>query len=295
MPNRLGLLCASAALLGAACGGPSAGGEGGRPVVVAAFYPLEFAAARIGGTAVEVKGLTPPGAEPHDLELTSGQVRDLAETDLVLYVGGGFQPALEDAVAGIDDSRKLDVLEARELMQGEGEEGDDAADPHVWLDPTRLAEIADEIAARLSEVDPGNAELFSDNAAQLREDLRELDEDFADGLRDCRSKEIVTSHEAFGYLAARYGIDQVGISGIDPEAEPSAERLAEIAELVEERGVDTIFFEELAPPDLAETLARETGAQTAVLSPLETAPERGDYLDAMRANLERLREALDCV
>ena len=121
-----------------------------------------------------------------------------------------------------------------------------------------------------------------------------MDREFAEGLKSCRSRDLVTSHAAFGYLAARYDLKQVSISGIDPEAEPSPARLAEIAAFVEDHHISTIFFEELAPPDLAEALARETGARTDVLSPLETTPEQGDFLDEMRRNLERLRKGLDC-
>jgi zinc transport system substrate-binding protein len=167
-------------------------------------------------------------------------------------------------------------------------------DPHVWLDPSILDSIADQMAARLSELDPDHTEMFSGNAERLQSDLRELDEEFSRGLANCRSREIVTSHAAFGYLAARYDLKQVSISGIDPEAEPTPAKLAEVATFVKEHHITTIFFEELAPPDLAQTLARETGAHTDVLSPLETPPDNGDYLSEMRLNLKRLETALDC-
>jgi zinc transport system substrate-binding protein len=273
--------------------GEEASGEQ-RTEVVAAFYPLAFAADRIGGDCVSVRNLTPPGVEPHDLELTPDGVEAIAEADLVVYVGGGFQPAVEDALAGLDSTRQFDALVGEDLLQGENEEGEQAADPHIWLDPLILDSIADETAARLSELDPDRAEMFSENAARLQSELRQLDEEFSTGLAHCRSHEIVTSHAAFGYLAARYDLEQVSISGIDPEAEPTPARLAEVATFVQEHHVTTIFFEELAPPDLAETLARETGARTDVLSPLETPPEQGDYLSEMRLNLKRLESALDC-
>ncbi|HWL64635.1 MAG TPA: metal ABC transporter substrate-binding protein [Actinomycetota bacterium] len=271
-------------MLLAACG---AGGAevSDRPRVVAAFYPLEFAAQRIGGQAVDVTGLTPAGVEPHDLELASDQIRAIAAADLVVYLGDGFQPALEDALSDVDDARRLDALDA---VDGS------TRDPHVWLDPTLLAQITNEIAARLSEVDPDHVDLFEANAQDLSGDLMDLDRELSTGLRDCEARDLVTSHEAFGHLAMRYQLHQVGISGIDPEAEPSPQRLAEVARFVEANDVRTIFFEELAPPDLAETLARETGAEIAILSPLETAPGTGDYIDTMRLNLERLRRALRC-
>ena len=256
-----------------------------RPLVVAAFYPLEFAAAQVGGEAVEVTALTPTGVEPHDLELSARQVRDLADADLIVYLGG-FQPALDDALADMDPARTFDAL-AADVPPGEN-------DPHVWLDPTLLAGIAERLAEQLGAIEPSRSDDFITNASELRSGLMQLDREFERGLTDCSSRKLVTSHEAFGYLAARYDLQQVGISGIDPEAEPSPQRLAEVARFVEDNDVHTIFFEELAPPDLAETLATETGAQIDMLSPLETAPRSGDYLDAMRLNLLRLERGLGC-
>ncbi|MGH2818550.1 MAG: metal ABC transporter substrate-binding protein [Actinomycetota bacterium] len=286
------LVCA--ALTAVSCGGTSESGDSDdrRPHVVAAFYPLAFAAGGVGGDAVRVDSLTPGGVEPHDLELSSGQVRDIAEADLVVYLGHGFQPAVEDVVASLDASRRFDALEGKSLLPGV-EEGEQT-DPHIWLDPTIMATIADQIAARLGALDPGGTDGYESNAEALKKELLELDRDYSDVLSNCRSNEFVTSHAAFGYLAARYRLRQTSIAGVDPEGEPSPGRLAEVALFVEEHAVTTIFFEELAPPDLAETLARETGARAEVLSPLETPPERGDYLDVMRTNLDKMREALGC-
>lgn len=287
-----------------ACGGSDRPANMGSPRVIAAFYPLQFVAEQVGGDAVDVAGLTPSGVEPHDLELSARQIRDLGEADVVFYIGEGFQPALEDALGGLDESVRFDALEGQDLTKDfedehaeeehEEDHEESGTDPHVWLDPTRLAAIAAELADRLGELDPDNARLFDRNAADLSEELRRLDQEYSDGLGDCPSREFVTSHSAFGYLAARYDLEQVSISGIDPEGEPSPRRLAEVADFVEEHDVSTIFFEELAPPNVAETLARETGAITDVLSPLESTPEEGDYLTVMSSNLDRLRSALDC-
>jgi zinc transport system substrate-binding protein len=303
--RALSPLCVCALLLlGGACGvgGSEAGSGEGRVSVVASVYPLEFVLERVGGDAIQVEGLTATGVEPHDLELSSSQIVDLVEADLVVYVGGGFQPALEDALQDVESARQLDVLAGRDLIQGaegHGHEEDEAhaegeEDPHVWLDPSLLAAITEEVGTRLAELDPTRAATYETNAEALSEELIGLDGDFETGLAHCKSREFVTSHAAFGYLASRYGLEQVSVSGIDPEAEPSPQRLAEVARFVDEHDVRVIFFEELAPADLAETLARETGATTDVLATLETAPEEGDYVDAMRSNLERLRGALGC-
>ncbi|MDQ3983460.1 MAG: metal ABC transporter substrate-binding protein [Actinomycetota bacterium] len=275
------------ALVTASCAGVGsrpAASEGGPPLVVGAVYPLVFAAESVGGGFVDVESLTSPGVEPHDLELTASQVATLSEADLVVFLGGGFQPAVEDVLSGSDGARVLDVLA-----------GESTGDPHVWLDPTLMSEIVAGVARRLSEIDPRDADVYRANAAQLERRLQELDREFRAGLASCRTREIVTSHDAFGYLAARYDLEQISISGIDPEAEPSPGRLAEVARFVERHDVDTIFFEELVSPDVAETLAQETGARTAMLSPLESQPRSGTYVDAMRANLDALRKALDCV
>ena len=295
MLRRLVGLAVVGVMLLSGCGGSDAsGGAQDRPLVIAAFYPLQFAVQEIGRSEIEVRSLTPSGVEPHDLELSSGQVRELADADLIVYLGEGFQPALEDALEGLDRELQFDALEGEDLMSGGNEEGETGPDPHVWLDPSMFSPLVRQLAERLSDIDPANAETFAHDASLLEEELAALDREFAEGLKSCRSRDLVTSHAAFGYLAARYDLKQVSISGIDPEAEPSPARFAEIAAFVEDHHISTIFFEELAPPDLAEALARETGARTDVLSPLETPPEQGDFLDEMRRNLERLRKALDC-
>jgi len=311
--TRVLALLLSVSLLLVGCGNDRAtsgtGSEAGTeaPLVVAAFYPLEFVAERVAGEHADIAGLTPAGVEPHDLELTARQIRTLLEADLLLYVGQGFQPAVEDLIDQVE-GEKLDVLAGSELIPGtddhDDEHGDEHGDedghedgefdPHVWLDPTRVAQIARAVEQRLSVVDPDNSADFKQNADALVAELEALDQEFTAGLAQCDRREIVTSHSAFGYMVARYDLEQHGISGLDPESEPSPQRLAEVASLVREEGVTTIFFETLLPPDLAETIARETGTKTAVLDPLESEPESGDYLSAMRANLGALRAALDC-
>jgi zinc transport system substrate-binding protein len=291
----LGAIAVFAVVTGGCGTGSSAAGDGS-PAVVAAFYPLAFAAEGVGGDLVEVEDLTAPGVEPHDLELSADQVRSLSEADLIVFLGKGFQPAVEDAVAGLDDSRTLDVLEG-DLLQSVADEepnGDAQVDPHVWLDPSLMTTIVDEVADRLGDIDPGHRRIYEGNAEELNARLVALDRDFSEALTSCVTRDIVTSHDAFGYLAARYDLNQVSVSGIDPETEPSPTRLAEVARFVQEHDVSTIFFEELVSPDVAQTIAAETGAQTAMLSPLESKPESGEYVDAMEANLVALTEALDC-
>ncbi len=263
----------------AGCGGDADAG-GGETEVVAGFYPLAFAAERIGGEGAEVTNVTPAGAEPHDLELSVRDVERVRSADLVLYAGGDFQPALEEA-AGSAEGEAVDVLEGLDLREG---------DPHVWLDPLRFAQVAKRIGAALE--DPGGAR-------RLVSELVELDNEYRAGLADCARRELVTGHDAFGYLAERYRLEVIPIAGVSPEAEPSPRELERIAALVRDRGVTTVFVEPLLSPEVAETVAREAGAETAVLNPLEGLTEeqleRGeDYLSVMRTNLEALREGLEC-
>lgn len=283
----------------AACQGPADGSDDGRLSVVASFYPVAFAAERIGGGCVEVTDLTPPGVEPHDLELTPDGVAAIASADVVLYLGGGFQPGVEDAI-GEAEGTTVDLLASvPTIPNAEEEEDAPAVDPHVWLDPARFATIASEVEAALAEAGAEASCDVEGRALELQTELEALDERFRDGLADCELDVFVTSHAAFGYLADAYGLRQAAIAGLEPETEPNPRRLAEIAELVRREHVEVIFTEELVAPDVAETVARETGARTDVLATIEglTDEERSsgdDYLRLMERNLGALRDALRC-
>jgi len=268
-----------------------------------AFYPLQWVAEEVGGAAVNVESLTPPGAEPHDLELTPQDVAAIGTADLVVYLAN-FQSAVDEAVEQEAADTSFDAAEHTLLdltytpiEEGEEHADEQGIDPHFWLDPMRLADVADALAERLGELDPDGVDTFTANAGHLRASLDELDTDFAEGLAACESTDIVTSHNAFGYLAEAYGLTQVGITGLTPEEEPSAGDLAEVADFVEENDVRTIYYETLVSPAIAEAVAAETGAKTAVLDPLEglTDQSRGsDYLEVMRSNLDNLRAGQQC-
>jgi zinc transport system substrate-binding protein len=299
-PVREGIKLLLSALLLAACG--ASGGTAGPPStsrVVASFYPLAFAAEAVGGREAVVTNLTPAGVEPHDIELTSSQVVAVSEADVLVYAGRGFQPAVETLAPEVGDGA-LDVLAGQGLQESapasrelpDNEAG--ALDPHVWLDPKRMAAITTAIAERLARVDPDSSGAYRRRARALRADLRALDRRLARGLARCDRREIVTSHEAFGYLAARYDLAQIGIAGLEPESEPSPQRVADVTEFARTHDVTTTFFERLVSPRVAETIAAEAGLRTAVLDPLESPPEDGDYFDAMAENLESLRAALRC-
>jgi zinc transport system substrate-binding protein len=275
------LICAMLLVCAAGCRGGSAASSA-KETVVASFYPLAYAAEEVGNGGIDVENLTPAGAEPHDLEVSPQDVAAIREADLVLLLGDGFQPQLEDAAG--TDKNVLRLLDTPGLgLHPDG-------DPHVWLDTIRYAKIVGRIGQALHEPDA---------AARLQARLRDLDREYRTGLAHCERREIVTSHEAFGYLAERYGLEQVAITGLSPEVEPEPAKLQHVVELVRERDVTTIYFETLVSPRIAETVARETGARTAVLNPIEGLTKnevsKGEnYFSLMRTNLRSLREGLGC-
>jgi zinc transport system substrate-binding protein len=284
----LALLAVSLAGCGGADGGVT-GGESRNTSVVAAFYPLYFAAERIGGGELDVRNLTPPGAEPHDHELSARDVEAVRSADYVVYLGSGFQPALEDAVDDAD-GEPVDVLQGLRLLEAGSSEEELDFDPHVWLDPLRFAQIVLRIGDALGR---------ADQASALAGELRDLHDEYREGLERCDRREIVASHAAYGYLAQRYGLEQIPLTGLSPEAEPTARDLERVVRKVEESRATTVFFETLVSPRLAETIARESGARTVELNPIEGLSEdeleRGEnYVSLMRANLDVLRQALGC-
>lgn len=307
-PWALGALTAATIALAGCGSGPGAPSD--RPVrIVAGFYPLQYVAEQVGGDRATVSSLTQPGAEPHDLELSPRQVATIVDANLVVYLRG-FQPAVDEAVALEAKHSSLDVGTSVPLLDAaeEGHQHDpaeDAApsalddepatttDPHLWLDPTRLATVGKALANRLAEVDPEGAAGYHARAAELTTKLTRLDHEYRTGLARCERREIVVSHAAFGYLAERYDLDQVALS-ISPEGEPTPQRLAEVAHEAREHDATTIFFESLVSPRVAQAIAGEVGAATAVLDPIEGPPDGSDYLGAMRANLHVLKPALGC-
>ena len=285
-------IVALATAIGLSGGGASAGADG-RTTVVASFFPLADAAEHVGGRRVSVRNLTPPGTEPHDLELSTRAVDELDGADLAIVLGDDFQPAVEDAARRRDGA----TLVALDALSGRVR----ADDPHVWLDPARMVTIVDAVATRLARVDPVHARTYRARADRYNTQLRALDGEYRDGLSQCSNRVIVTSHDAFGYLASAFHLDTRAVSGLSPDAEPDARKLGELADLARTKSVTTIFSEEFVSPRVARTVAREAGGlRVRVLNPLEGLSTRqqrsgADYLSVMRANLRILRRALGCV
>jgi zinc transport system substrate-binding protein len=261
-------------------------GAASRESVVASFYPIAWTAQEVGGDRISVTNLTPAGAEPHDLELTPDQIDEVLDARVVFELGRGFQPAVEQAA----DQRNHSAVQL--LPRG-------TTDPHVWLDPVRMGAIVRTVQRELTRADPKGRAVYARNAERVLGELDDLDSRYRDGLADCERNVIVTAHDAFGHLAKRYGLQQEGVAGISPDAEPDAKRIAQLADLVQRDGITTVFTEELVSPRIARTLAREAGVRTETLNPLEGLTDRelrrgDDYVSVMDTNLSKLERALDC-
>jgi zinc transport system substrate-binding protein len=268
---------------------------------------MEYLAKEIGGDHISVSGLTKPGVEPHDLEISPRQTAELSDADMILYLKG-LQPAVDEAVgqAGVKntvDAASLTKLEDDGTAVSDehsdedgGHEGDDAAaDPHIWLDPVKYAEVAEGVGKALEKADPDHADDYRKNTEALAGKLDELNTAYEDGLKNRSTDTFITTHSAFGYLAARYGLHQEAIAGLDPESEPSPARRKDLETIAKKEKVTTVFFETIASDKTARTLAADTGLATDVLDPLEgiTDTSQGDdYLEVMRSNLRNLQKAL---
>lgn len=317
------LAAAVAVVLGVTTAGASACSSGDAEVaptsvrVAATMFPLEELVRGVAGAAlgdtVQLVQVVPPGEQAHDLDPTPQQLEAIETADVVLYLGDGFQPSIEQAVAELpDDVTVVDLLDAVQLLpvsdpvagEGDGHTADEGSlDPHVWLSPDRMASMAATAASvieqRLTAAGLAGATDVAAGLEQYAAQLRDLDVEFSSGLALCESSILVTGHHAFAYLAGSYGLTYASIAGISPSEEPSAATLESVADYARAHDVTTIFFEENLPDDLSRTVADEIGAEVAVLDPVES--PSGDQLDAgatylslMRANLEALRAGLRC-
>lgn len=260
--------------------------------VTTSFYPLAFLAEQIGGYKVIVTNLTPPGAEPHDFEPGTRDIAQLENQDLVLLNGGGLEGYADKIKENIDLQKTKLVFVGQPFMSN-------PKDPHVWLDPVLYKKEAKIIADAFIKIDPTNSKIYTTNAQELSNTIDKLDLEFKKKLSDCKQKNIVTSHKAFGYLASRYGLHEVALAGLSPEQEPSSKTLIEVATFAKKNKIGYIFFEELVSPSIAETIANEIGARTLIFSPLEGLTKEDvvagkNYFTVQRANLMNLQIALEC-
>lgn len=257
--------------------------------VVAAFYPLYYIASEIVGDLGEVTNATQAGGEAHDLELSLSQVQEISDADLVLYLGSGFQTSMEQAVS----STGVTALDAMDVVPTERVRTDD---PHIWLDPGLMADIAAAFGAKLAEVSPENATQIQERTETVESALRELDQEFANTLADLSGATMVVTHEAFGYLTDAYGLEQLGIRGVNPEEEPSTARLLSVAESAQASGATTLFYDADEDTSTVQNYADLLELEISPILTLETEPTKNgqnlDYLSAMRENLSELQQHL---
>lgn len=316
--KRPRLLAGAAALssltLLAACGtssGSAPQGAGSPIKVIAAVYPYQWLTEQIGGSKVQVEGLVKPGTDAHDLELTPRQVADVTQNAALIVYESRLQAPVDNAIADGTRGRTLDTTTlVQDLVTSTDAAGHDVErpattpadhqheDPHLWLDPTNMATVATAIRDQLDAIDPAGAATYNANTDKVVTALKGLDTSYSTGLAHCDRKVFITSHEAFGYLANRYGLEQVAVRGLDASLEPTAARIAEVQTIARKEGITTIFYETAVSPAVSQSIARDAGLRTDVLDPLESAPTdtaRGsDYLGVMRSNLSSLRTANGC-
>ncbi|OGY57890.1 MAG: hypothetical protein A3D47_01235 [Candidatus Colwellbacteria bacterium RIFCSPHIGHO2_02_FULL_43_15] len=267
---------------------------------VTSFYPLYFFAQNIAGDRADVVNITPAGAEPHDYEPTARQVAEIEDSNLLILNGGNLESWSKNIQESIVGKKTILVTAGESLVTQEvTEEGKVVTDPHFWLSPPLAKQMIDKILQGFIKADLTNADYYINNSVNLKAEVNKLDAEYNSGLSNCKSKDIITSHASFGYLSATYHLNQVAITGISPDAEPSPKELAEVAKFAKENKVKYIFFESLVSPKLSETIATEVGAKTMVLNPLEglTSDEISqgkNYLTEMRSNLNNLKIALQC-
>ncbi|MCD1257699.1 zinc ABC transporter substrate-binding protein [Paenibacillus athensensis] len=314
--QSLAFTALSAVLLSGCSAGSSpastnpAAGSASKLKVVTTFYPMYEFTKQVAGDHADVIGLIPAGAEPHDWEPSAKDMAQLKDANLFVYNGiveGWAEKALEstpnDKRVVVEASKGLDLMEGlpeeeEEAEHDKQEEGGKILDPHVWLDPTLAQKEVAAIQAGLTKADPAHKDDYQKNADAYMAKLKKLDEAFKSDLKNVKSKDFVTQHAAFGYLAKDYGLKQVPISGLSPEQEPSPEKMAEVIKFAKENQVKTIFFETLVDPKIAQTIAKEIGAKTDVLNPIEGLTDDDkknnlDYIGIMENNLKALKKALN--
>ncbi len=279
---------------------------GGRIRVMASIFPLMDFARQVAGDRAEVSLLLPPGADVHTWQPRPGEMMALSKSDLFLFCGASLEPWAEGLIKNYRNSGGQ-VLEAGvglASLKGDfdldGEHSSGAIDPHIWLDLRRAETIVLRIERKLAELDPKGKILFASRAKTLIEKLRILDGEFQNELRGCRQKTIVLAgHAAFGYLASRYGLIQVAVSGLSPDAEPGPRRVVRIVDTMRREGLTAVFYIKNESRKMAEALARETGARLLPLNPganLTRDELRSGltFLDIMKKNLDSLSRGLGC-
>ena len=319
MSHRITSLLAVSALVLAACGSESSSSDSSAPAsdaltIAASFYPLsEIVETVTNGLSVKIVNLTPPGVGAHDHELTANQLDDLTTVDAVFYLGGGLQPSVEKAVAQLDSAIKVTnladyatTIDAAKEEEGHSDDDHDHdheahgdTDPHVWLDPANMVSMTQAVVTVLTALSPDSKTTLDTNATTYIAELEQVGKAIDTTFTNCASRSLVTSHDAFGYFAARAKLDTVPIAGVNPENEPSAKELEAIAKVARDAKATTVFFEAQLPDGLAKTVASSIGAEVDAINPIETLSSADlnagkNYISVQTQNIENVAKGLRC-
>lgn len=296
-------LMAAAVITGCSRAPARQSGEPNKLVAYTTIYPLYDFTVNVGGDKVEVINLVPPGAEPHEWEPSPRQMAEISKGGILIYTSFGKDYWVEKALNNINDANfsAVEASKGIELSHSSGagnhDPGNpDSVDPHIWLDPVLAKKMVVNIKEGLMAADSSNRSYYEQNAEAYIEELELLDTEYQ-VLKNAPQKDFITSHAAFGYLAARYGLNEVPVRGMSPESEPTPAKMAEIIKMAREKNISYVFFESMVDPRVSQTIAAEVGAGTLVLNPLgsltrEEIKAGCSYLSIMRENLANLKLAL---
>ena len=271
----------------------------GKFKIYTSIYPLYDFATKVGGDRVSVTNLVPAGTEPHDYELSTTDMINLEKADMLIYNGAGIENWSDKVISSIENKNIVYVKTSQGLdLYTQDNNSDDGhnhghIDPHTWLSIKNAKKEMENIKDALVKMDPENSDYYEANYKTYAKKFNELENKYKETLDPILNKSIIVAHEAFGYLCRDYDIDQVGIEGLTPDSEPSPARMKKIIKFAKDNNIKTIFFEELVSPKVANTIAKEVGADTAVLNPLEGLSEDEikngeDYFSVMEENLNAI-------
>lgn len=275
-------------------------GEEKKILVYTSFYVMYDFAKKIGGDKINLTNLVPSGTEPHDWEPTATDIANLEKANVLIYNGAGMEGWIDKVLGSINNNKLITVETSKnlKLLDNADKEEDLKYDPHIWLNPMLAKKQMEAIKNALVEADPANKDYYETNYNNNAQKFDDLDKEFKDTIDKFQRKDIVVAHQAFGYLCDAYGLKQIAIEGLNADSEPTPAKMAEVTKFAKENNVKYIFFEELISPKVSETIAKEIGAKTEVLNPLEGLKDEDikagkEYFSVMRENLQALKKALE--
>lgn len=308
MKRHLAFLFIIPALLFVGCGQQqNVPGNSSTLKIITSFYPIYEIVKQVGGSDVTIQNLVPAGAEPHDYEPTPQNIVNLNQADLVIYNGMGLEPWADKIIPelqqnGLKTLNLSDYFQNVAIKNGLKKPEDTEYlpyDPHLWMDPVNYEKEVQTVTQKLIEIDPKHQTDYQQNSQKFLQQLQDLDLAYQNGFKSCKLNSFVTNHAAFAYLSNRYHLKMIAISGLSPDAEPSAKSMADLTDAIKQNNIHYILTESLISSKIADTLAQETGTKTLILNPLEGLTDQEiakgkNYVSVMQDNLKNLQTALEC-